>query len=66
MYNAANEAAAEGFFAGAIRFPRIVGIVGEVLGEADQWRVAPGTVEEVFAADRWARERAAQLVAAAV
>ncbi|MDS1112772.1 1-deoxy-D-xylulose-5-phosphate reductoisomerase [Gordonia westfalica] len=66
VYNAANEAAAEGFFAGAIRFPRIVGIVGEVLGEADQWRVAPGTVEEVFAADRWARERAAQLVAAAV
>ncbi len=66
VYNAANEAAAEGFFAGAIRFPRIVEIIGEVLGEADQWRVAPGTVEEVFAADRWARERAAQLVAAAV
>ncbi|GAB86130.1 1-deoxy-D-xylulose-5-phosphate reductoisomerase [Gordonia rubripertincta] len=64
VYNAANEAAADGFFAGAIRFPRIVEIIGEVLGEADQWRGAPGTVEEVFAADRWARERAAQLVAA--
>ncbi|GAC00654.1 1-deoxy-D-xylulose 5-phosphate reductoisomerase [Gordonia namibiensis NBRC 108229] len=64
VYNAANEAAADGFFAGAIRFPRIVEIIGEVLGEADQWRVAPGTVEEVFAADRWARERAAQLVVA--
>ncbi|MEO9328763.1 1-deoxy-D-xylulose-5-phosphate reductoisomerase [Gordonia aurantiaca] len=65
VFNAANEAAAEGFFAGAIRFPRIVEIVGEVLGEADQWRAQPGTVEEVFAADRWARERAAALVAAA-
>ncbi|MHC3001038.1 1-deoxy-D-xylulose-5-phosphate reductoisomerase [Gordonia sp. GN26] len=64
VYNAANEAAADGFFAGAIRFPRIVEIIGEVLGEADQWRVEPGTVEEVFAADRWARERAAQLVVA--
>ena len=64
VYNAANEAAAEGFFAGAIRFPRIVEIVGEVLGEADQWRAEPGTVEEVFAADRWARERASALVAA--
>jgi 1-deoxy-D-xylulose-5-phosphate reductoisomerase len=64
VYNAANEAAAAGFFAGTIRFPRIVEIIGEVLGEADQWRVEPGTVEEVFAADRWARERAAQLVAA--
>ena len=65
VYNAANEAAAAGFFAGAIRFPRIVEVIEEVLGEADQWRRTPGTVEEVFAADRWARDRAAQLVAAA-
>ncbi|WP_439032657.1 1-deoxy-D-xylulose-5-phosphate reductoisomerase [Gordonia terrae] len=65
VYNAANEAAAAGFFAGAIPFPRIVEIVGDVLGEADQWHQKPGTVEEVFAADRWARDRAAQLVAVA-
>lgn len=63
VYNAANEAAAEGFFAGAIRFPRIVEIIGEVLAEADQWRAQPGTVEDVLAADRWAREHAARLVA---
>ncbi|MBD0861269.1 1-deoxy-D-xylulose-5-phosphate reductoisomerase [Gordonia sp. zg691] len=64
VYNAANEAAAAGFFAGTIRFPRIVEIIADVLGEADQWRATPGTVEEVFAADRWARDRAAVLVAA--
>ncbi|MFM9376338.1 1-deoxy-D-xylulose-5-phosphate reductoisomerase [Gordonia sp. VNK21] len=65
VFNAANEAAAEGFFAGAIAFPRIVGIIGDVLAEADQWRTEPGSVDEVLAADRWARERAAALVAAA-
>ncbi|RPA12565.1 1-deoxy-D-xylulose-5-phosphate reductoisomerase [Gordonia sp. OPL2] len=62
VYNAANEAAAEGFFAGAIRFPRIVEIIREVLVEADQWRGTPGTVEEVLAADQWARDHAARLV----
>ncbi|ACY21366.1 1-deoxy-D-xylulose 5-phosphate reductoisomerase [Gordonia bronchialis DSM 43247] len=62
VFNAANEAAAAGFFDGVIRFPRIVEIVAEVLGEADQWSSAPGSVEEVFAADQWARDRAAVLV----
>ncbi len=64
VYNAANEAAAEGFFAGAIGFPRIVEIIREVLVEADQWRSTPGTVEEVLAADQWARDHAARLVKA--
>ncbi|NDK91985.1 1-deoxy-D-xylulose-5-phosphate reductoisomerase [Gordonia desulfuricans] len=63
VFNAANEAAAEGFFAGAITFPRIVEIIGEVLDDADQWQATPGTVEEVLAADAWARTRAAHLVA---
>ncbi|PXW33535.1 UNVERIFIED_CONTAM: 1-deoxy-D-xylulose 5-phosphate reductoisomerase [Williamsia faeni] len=65
VFNAANEAAADGFFAGEITFPRIVGIVGEVLGGADQWSADPGTVDEVLAADAWARERARALVACA-
>lgn len=64
VYNAANEAAAEGFFAGAIRFPRIVDVIGDVLARADQWRADPGTVEDVFAADQWARDCASRLVAA--
>ncbi|MEP9391575.1 1-deoxy-D-xylulose-5-phosphate reductoisomerase [Gordonia sp. VNK1] len=64
VYNAANEAAAAGFFAGEIAFPRIVEVIGRVLDDADQWRATPGTVDEVLAADTWARVRAAELVAA--
>ena len=65
VYNAANEAAAQGFFDGTIRFPQIVEIIGRVLDDADQWRPTPGTVEEILAADAWARRRAAELVASA-
>ncbi|WP_161896145.1 1-deoxy-D-xylulose-5-phosphate reductoisomerase [Gordonia spumicola] len=65
VYNAANEVAADGFFAGRISFPRIVGVIGDVLAGADQWSARPGTLDDVLAADRWARERAAELVAAA-
>ncbi len=62
VFNAANEAAADGFFAGAITFPRIVGIIGDVLAQADDWSTTPGTVEEVLAADDWARRRAGELI----
>ena len=61
--NAANEAAADGFFAGRIGCPRIVEIIADVLAVADEWRAQPGSVEEILAADAWARERAAQFVA---
>ncbi len=64
VFNAANEVAAQGFFDGVLRFPQIVETVAEVIDDADQWRGTPGSVDEVFAADRWARERAAQLVTA--
>lgn len=62
VFNAANEVAAQGFFDGVITFPRIVGIVGDVLMQADEWAVDPGTLDEVLAADTWARERAGALV----
>ncbi|UQE76643.1 1-deoxy-D-xylulose-5-phosphate reductoisomerase [Gordonia sp. PP30] len=64
IYNAANEVAAAGFFAGALGFRDIVTVIAEVLAQADGWTAPPGTVEDVLAADRWARERAAALVAA--
>ena len=63
IYNAANEVAAEAFFAGAIAFPDIVAIIADVLAQAGQWSAQPGTVEEVLAADRWARACAAALIA---
>ncbi|MGJ0121510.1 1-deoxy-D-xylulose-5-phosphate reductoisomerase [Williamsia sp. MIQD14] len=62
VFNAANEAAADGFFAGTIAFPRIVGVIGDVLAQADEWTATPSTVEEVLAADDWARHRAHELV----
>ncbi|GAB18526.1 1-deoxy-D-xylulose 5-phosphate reductoisomerase [Gordonia effusa NBRC 100432] len=61
VFNAANEAAADAFFAGRITFPRIVETIADVVSEADQWSNAPGSLEEVFAADSWARRRAAEI-----
>lgn len=62
VYNAANEEAAEAFLAGRIRFPAIVRIVGDVLRAADQWSAQPATVEDVLAAQDWAKDRAAVAV----
>ncbi|MBJ8343274.1 1-deoxy-D-xylulose-5-phosphate reductoisomerase [Antrihabitans sp. YC2-6] len=62
VYNAANEIAAEAFLEGAVRFPAIVRTVERVLGAADQWSVEPATLDDVLAADGWARSRARELV----
>lgn len=62
VYNAANEVAAEAFLKGRISFPTIVRTVADVLDEAGQWSQPPATVEDVLAADGWARMRAAELV----
>ncbi|GED97635.1 1-deoxy-D-xylulose-5-phosphate reductoisomerase [Gordonia crocea] len=64
VYNAANEVAAQAFLDGGLRFDRIVATIVEVLSAADEWRARPGSVEEVYAADRWARARAAEVVGA--
>lgn len=62
VYNAANEVAAEAFLAGVLPFPGIVRTVAAVLADADAWSAAPATVEDVLAADGWARDRARALV----
>ena len=62
VYNAANEEAAEAFLAGRIRFPAIVRIVAEVLRAADQWSAEPATVDDVLAAQDWAKDRAGSAV----
>ncbi|UYP20551.1 1-deoxy-D-xylulose-5-phosphate reductoisomerase [Rhodococcus sp. Z13] len=62
VYNAANEIAAEAFLAGALPFPRIVQTVEAVLNDAHEWTATPGTVDDVLAADGWARDRARTLV----
>ncbi|MEU0494340.1 1-deoxy-D-xylulose-5-phosphate reductoisomerase [Mycobacterium sp. NPDC006124] len=62
VYNAANEEAAEAFLAGRIRFPAIVRIVAEVLRAADQWSAEPATVDDVLAAQDWAKATAGTAV----
>jgi 1-deoxy-D-xylulose-5-phosphate reductoisomerase len=62
IYNAANEVAAQAFLDGAITFPTIVRTVSAVLDDASEWSAEPTTVDDVLAADGWARTRARQLV----
>ncbi|MER7013413.1 1-deoxy-D-xylulose-5-phosphate reductoisomerase [Saccharopolyspora sp. NPDC000359] len=63
IYNAANEEALAAFVDGRFGFTGIVQTVDDVLAEADQWRFAPASLDEVFAAEDWARTRANELVA---
>jgi 1-deoxy-D-xylulose-5-phosphate reductoisomerase len=60
-YNAANEVCVEGFLSGRIRFTHIVDTVARVIDDV----AVPSqklTVDDVLSADRWARERARQLL----
>ncbi|WP_373281135.1 1-deoxy-D-xylulose-5-phosphate reductoisomerase [Nocardia araoensis] len=62
VYNAANEVAVQAFLDGVIRFPQIVGTVAAAVEAAQQWRAEPDSLDEVLAADTWAREFAAARV----
>ncbi|MFJ4650267.1 1-deoxy-D-xylulose-5-phosphate reductoisomerase [Nocardia sp. NPDC088792] len=62
VYNAANEIAVQAFLDGHIRFPGIVRTVTRVVESADRWTAEPGSLDEVLAADAWARETARTLV----
>ena len=63
VYNAANEVCVEAFHAGRLRFPAIVDVVAGVLADHD----VPSnqqhlTVDDVLAADSWAREQATRTI----
>ncbi|MBP2323850.1 1-deoxy-D-xylulose-5-phosphate reductoisomerase [Kibdelosporangium banguiense] len=58
IYNAANEEAVAAFLELNVGFTSIVDTVQRVLAQADAWRGTPGGVEEVLAAEDWARARA--------
>ena len=62
VYNAANEIAAQAFLDGVIRFPAIVRTVAAVLAAAEEWSAEPATLDDVLAADSWARQHARELV----
>lgn len=62
VYNAANEEAAAAFLSGRIRFPAITRIIEDALSAGGQWTARPRTVDEVLAAEDWARAHARELV----
>ncbi len=61
IYNAANEECVAAFTAGRLPFLAIVDTVAAVLDGASGWG-EPGTVEDVLAAEAWARRRAQELI----
>jgi 1-deoxy-D-xylulose-5-phosphate reductoisomerase len=63
IYNAANEECVAAFTAGRLPFLGIVDTVAEVLARAPELS-EPGTVEEVTAAEAWARARAREIITA--
>jgi 1-deoxy-D-xylulose-5-phosphate reductoisomerase len=63
IYNAANEECVAGFTEGRLPFLGIVDTVASVVDGAPEFG-EPGTVDDVLAAEAWARTRARQLIAA--
>jgi len=61
VYNAANEVCVEAFLGGRLRFAGIIDTVAQVISEHDGRGRAVVTIDDVLAADNWARERARQL-----
>jgi len=62
VYNAANEVAVDAFHDGRLRFPDIVSTVARVLDLHDVPSREHFTVDDVLAADAWARAEAAALI----
>ena len=65
IYNAANEECVAAFTAGRLPFLGIVDTVERVLGAAPDFG-EPGTVNDVLAAETWARQQARELIGSAV
>jgi len=62
VYNAANEIAVDAFRGGRLRFIDIVDTIADVLGGHDVPSEQTLTVDDVIAADAWARDEAARLI----
>jgi 1-deoxy-D-xylulose-5-phosphate reductoisomerase len=62
VYNAANEVAVEAFRRGRLRFVDIVDTIADVIGRHDVPSNETLTVDEVLAADAWARDEASRLI----
>jgi 1-deoxy-D-xylulose-5-phosphate reductoisomerase len=62
VYNAANEVAVEAFRNGRLRFVDIVDTIAAVVGRHDVPSEQTLTVDDVLAADAWARDEAARVI----
>ena len=63
VFNAANEESAAAFLRGRIGFLDIVDVVAETVEAADRWTADPRDIDDVLAAEDWARRHALTLVA---
>jgi 1-deoxy-D-xylulose-5-phosphate reductoisomerase len=61
VYNAANEQLVAAFLAQNIGFTSIVDTVERVVHAAGEWHREPRDLQDVFAAEEWARARAAEI-----
>jgi 1-deoxy-D-xylulose-5-phosphate reductoisomerase len=61
VLNAANEEVVAAFVAGTLTFTGITDVLEQVLDAADGWHGDPATVDDVLAAEAWARARAREL-----
>lgn len=61
VFNAANEEMVAAFLAQNARFTSIVDTVAQVVEAADEWRRVPRDVDDVLAAEQWARDRAVSI-----
>ena len=62
VYNAANEVAVEAFRQGRLGFVQIIEVVSSVLAEHDVPSEAALTLDDILAADAWARAEAARRI----
>ncbi|HEU4811432.1 MAG TPA: 1-deoxy-D-xylulose-5-phosphate reductoisomerase [Nocardioides sp.] len=62
VYNAANEVCVDAFRTGRLAFTAIVDTVAAVLGDHDVPSSEHLTVDDIVAADQWARDRAARVI----
>ena len=60
-FNAANEELVSAFLAQNIGFTSIVDTVEQVVQSAGEWQREPRDLQDVFAAEEWARARAAEI-----
>ncbi|MTD13699.1 1-deoxy-D-xylulose-5-phosphate reductoisomerase [Nakamurella sp. YIM 132087] len=63
VYNAANEEAVAAFLAGDLPFPGITALLQGILDSADAQRAEPRDIDDVLAAEDWARAHAREFVA---